>query len=152
MIQVSLFSNNSFISLEAELRSICHLYFPHIPELLIYQIKWSEKKQKRTLASCNIYKKIINVSNCLNYPEYFHLLPPLIYHEICHAVVGVKVGNRGRRIIHGADFKKLERAHPDMHLLEEFIKTGGWAKAVRSHRAKQRWKKIKSTLKILGIR
>ncbi len=74
----------------------------------------------------------------MSLPECAAYLPALIYHEMCHAVLGDKVGRAGsKRMWHGPAFRQLEKRHPDIEKLDLWIKKGGWSKAVRSFRAKQ---------------
>lgn len=93
-------------------------YFPTHLVLNNYKINWSTRAQKRTLASCNIQYQRVVVARELNYEHYKKWLEPLIYHEMCHAVIGFNVKKtRNRRSWHGAEFKHLERQHP---LMAEF--------------------------------
>ncbi len=113
-------------------------YFPTHQELNKYQIAWSTRAQKRTLASCNIQYKRVVVARELNYPNYQQWLEPLIYHEMCHAVIGFNVKkNRKGRAWHGAEFKNLERQHPQMAEFDLWAKSGGWLTAVRSDRGRR---------------
>lgn len=114
-------------------------YFPDRPDLLSYRISWSHRKQKRCLASCNAEKRQVNVSGALNTPYLNWVLEPLIYHELCHAVIGPVHRVRGqRRSLHGREFKILERRHPDIKKLDQWIRDGGWQRAVRAARARER--------------
>lgn len=111
-------------------------YFPYDSVLNEYTIFWSNRAQKRTLASCNLECKRILVARELNYEKYEYWLEPLIYHEMCHAVLGLDVKKvNGKKQWHGKDFKNLESKHPLMYEFETWIKAGGWAKCVRSDRA-----------------
>lgn len=111
-------------------------YFPNNKLLDEYKVIWSTKPQKRTLASCNLTKKRVIVARELNYPEHYIWLEPLIYHEMCHSVVGaIKKGSRNS--YHGKEFKKLEQIHPLMKNFDHWVKSGGWLTAIRSDRAKR---------------
>ena len=57
-------------------------------------------------------------------------LEPLLYHEMCHAALGEPEIVKGKRIMHGSDFKALEKKHPEITQLNSWIKSGGWNKAV----------------------
>lgn len=107
-------------------KTLVHRYFPHRLDLLEYTVVWSGKRQKRTLASCNILRKRIAVAQELKVAHLTHWLDPLLYHEMCHAVLGENVGRdrRGRKW-HGAQFKRLESQHPGIALLDAWIKAGG---------------------------
>lgn len=122
-------------------------YFPTY-KLNQYKLTWSNRRQKRTLASCNVRKKIVRVANELNYPEHQKWLAPLLYHEMCHAVMAEDLGNLNeihKKIRwHGKDFKKLEMQHPKELEFKLWIKQGGWNKAIRSSRSKEWWKKVKN--------
>ncbi len=122
-------------------------YFPTYA-LNQYKITWSNRNQKRTLASCNVRKKIVRVAKELNYPEHEKWLNPLLYHEMCHAVMAEDLEKQGikRRHIrwHGKDFKELEMQNPRESDFKAWIKQGGWNKAIRSSRSKEWWKKIKN--------
>lgn len=105
-------------------------FFPFEQELKNYKVVWSGRVQTRCLASCNIQKKVVRVAPAMRLPESEPYLEPLLYHELCHAVVGIKI-IRGRRKIHTPEFKNLERQHPQIPLLDAWIRSGGWTKAVR---------------------
>lgn len=127
-------------------------YFPQY-DLNIYRLEWSNRRQKRTLASCNVKRKIVRVAHELNSKEYYKWLSPLLYHEMCHAVMAQEVidenGRLNRKIRwHGKDFKKLEKAHPQYNDFQFWIKSGGWNKAIRSARTKEWWQKVKNVFKI----
>lgn len=118
--------------------SVAETHFPDAKHLSSYTIGWSTRRQKRTLASCCIERQMVRVARELNYPELHCWLEPLIYHEMCHAVLGHTVPIRNRkRCWHGPEFKQLERRHPGIAQLDNWIKSGGWAKAVRSDRARR---------------
>ena len=111
-------------------------YFPERTDIDSYSVCWSSRRQLRTLASCNLSKHKVNVARELRYPEYEKWLHPLLYHEMCHAVLGVGIKlSQGRREIHGKSFKSLERRHPLTRELNQWIKSGGWLHAVRSSRS-----------------
>lgn len=125
-------------------------YFPDKPELAQYQIRWSRRRQKRVLGSCNLNRRLVSIAQELNHPDYLHLLPPLIYHEMCHAAIGFEVEkSNGKRMWHGALFKTLERRHPQIVDLKMWMRAGGFTRAVRSHRTRafhQRTRSAPSTL------
>lgn len=113
-------------------------YFPERSDLSSYRVIWSARRQKRTLASCNIRKLQINVAREMSLSQCRYLLEPLIYHEMCHAVLGDKVGRAGsKRLWHGPQFRALEMRHPGITTLDNWIKSGGWSKAVRSFRSSE---------------
>lgn len=112
-------------------------YFPQMPELGEYMVVWSRRRQKRVLASITVSRKLVRVARELNHPDYVKYLEPLLYHEMCHAVVGDKIEKRGRkRLWHGPSFKNLENQHPDIKNLQKWIREGGWAQAIRRDRAR----------------
>lgn len=113
-------------------------FFTEKTDLLDYEILWSIRRQKRVLASITYKDKRVRVAKELNHPDYVHLLEPLLYHEMCHAVIGASVEKRnGKRLWHGSKFKQLERLHPRTKLLDQWIKTGGWLTAIRRDRARR---------------
>ncbi len=94
-----------------------------------YRLVWSSRAQQRTLASCNIKATKVIVARELNYPQHGIWLKPLLYHEMCHAYLGrTTVGNR--HSWHGKAFKLLERQHPLIPLFNQWVKAGGWEKAI----------------------
>ncbi len=107
-------------------------YFPELPELDDYHVFWSRRNHRSTLASCNITRRRVGVAGVLAAIEYTPYLEPLLYHEMCHAALGKPKQVNGRRIYHGREFRALERRHPDIQLLNQWIKNGGWHKAVRT--------------------
>ncbi len=126
-------SDSSLKMLWCELR--LH-YFPDRPELDEYTVFWSNRRQKRVLGSCSIQKKAVRIAKELADPLHARWLSPLLYHEMCHAALGILPrGLRGKRAWHGNEFKALVARHPDTRELEQWIYQGGWRKAVRRNRA-----------------
>lgn len=123
-----------------ELWSFLHrTYFPEVTHLSTYQIVWSRRRQKRVLGSCCVRKRRISLAQELSPPEYGKYLEAVVYHEMCHAVLEEKVERRGsKRCWHGGAFKSLEQRHPHVEELRLWMRTGGWAKAVRQHRGRQK--------------
>jgi predicted metal-dependent hydrolase len=118
-------------------------FFPDLVEHLgSYQVSWSARPQKRVLASCNIRRRRIIVAQELFEPSATRWLAPVLYHEMCHAVIGegVNLSQSGRRMWHGRQFRQLEARHPDIPAMNAWIRSGGWAMAVRSHRARRAWR------------
>lgn len=119
-------------------------FFPDRPDLDSYRVYWSNRPQKRTLASCSLDRRAIRVARELNYPQHKQWLSPLLYHEMVHAYLGFSVySEEGRSNWHGAEFKKLERRHPGIKRFDAWVKSGGWETAVRSDRAKRAYKRRK---------
>lgn len=110
-------------------------FFPDRHDLDTYKITWSRRRQKRVLGSCNTKKRSVIVAREMAHPEAVRWLDALVYHELCHAVLGDDVGYRGRRKAwHGRTFKALEQRHPQSAALSAWIKAGGWRQVVRSRR------------------
>jgi len=132
------FLHNLWRNLRAE-------YFPDRPELDSYVVAWSGRSQKRVLASCNIRRHRVVVARELFEPTACRWIAPVLYHELCHAVIGEGVHlQSGKRQWHGAEFRALEARHPDIQAMNAWIRSGGWAMAVRSHRARQAWSRRKA--------
>lgn len=113
-------------------------YFPDEPRLREYRIIWSKRRQLRTLASCNIDSFRVRVAQELDHPRHHCWLAPLLYHEMCHAVLGDSVRQKGEKARwHGPEFRALEKRHPEIPELDKWIRSGGWSSAVRSHRARE---------------
>ncbi len=110
-------------------RNIRHQYFPDQPEIDSYRVVWSPRRHTRTLASCSVRKKRIIVALAMSLPEANPHLEALLYHEMCHAALGEPQVNNRRRVIHGREFKQLERLHPGVRALDRWIKSGGWRDA-----------------------
>jgi len=119
-------------------------YFPLRVDLDSYHLKWSSRGHKRTLATCNLTSRTIIVARELKSQEYNKVIEPLLYHELCHAVLGHAVPKTARgKSWHGRDFKILESLHPDSMWLDQWIKQGGWSRAIKSDRAKRAWQERK---------
>jgi predicted SprT family Zn-dependent metalloprotease len=116
-------------------------YFPDSHILKKYRIVWSNRKQTSCLGSCNIQTNVVRIASAMKQPSAHKYLEPLIYHEMCHAIVGIKIKN-GRRKIHTREFKQLEKKHPGIIELDRWIKRGGWQRAVREDRLFNLIKKI----------
>lgn len=116
-------------------------FFPTRLDLLSYQVVWSPRKQKRVLASCNIDRRKVVVATEMKEEQALRWLEAVLYHELCHAVLGKDIESSGqRRMWHGREFKSLERKHPDITHLDTWLRSGGWAKAVRANRTRVAWK------------
>lgn len=118
-------------------------FFPDIVEQInSYEVSWSSRPQKRVLASCNIRKRRVIVAQELLEPAATRWLSPVLYHEMCHAVIGdgVNLSESGRRMWHGRQFRQLEARHQDIPAMNAWIRSGGWAMVVRSHRARKAWR------------
>jgi len=116
-------------------------FFPNRGELDSYAVVWCGRRQKRVLASCNIRRRRVVVARELFEPSAVRWIAPVLYHELCHAVLEERIGvsRSGRRLWHGAEFRELERRHPDIEVLHAWISSGGWAMAVRSNRSREGW-------------
>lgn len=112
-------------------------WFPDRPEIERYQVRWSNRRQKRTLAVCYPENKLVRVARELNVAEHSRWLTPLLYHEMCHAVIGMRRRQDNKRSWHGPEFRALERQHPEIAALDAWIKCGGWLRAVRSDRSRR---------------
>lgn len=113
-------------------------YFPESAHLHEYKIVWSNRRQKRTLASCNIEKRIVRVAQEMNTAKAEQWVEALLYHEMCHAELERNIPKRrGKRQWHGPEFKALEARHPDIPAFNRWIKEGGWLSSIRSHRASE---------------
>ena len=117
-------------------------FFPDHQQIDQYTVTWSSRPQKRVLASCNIRARRIVVARELFEPSASRWIAPVLYHEMCHAVIGEQVhrSRSGKRLWHGAQFRQLEARHPDIAALNVWIATGGWTMAVRSNRARLAWR------------
>lgn len=117
-------------------------YFPDHVELDTYIVAWSTRPQKRVLASCNIRARRVLVARELFEPAASRWIAPVLYHEMCHAFIGEQVSRTrsGKRLWHGAEFRALEARHPDIPAMNAWIRSGGWAMAVRSNRARAAWR------------
>jgi hypothetical protein len=124
--------------LSAIWRELITQFFPERVDLLTYSILWSTRRQRRTLASCNLKRRMVKVALELNRTDCDQWLRPLLYHELCHAVLGENIGRQGsKRAWHGREFRELEKRHPQIAALDQWIKSGGWRHVVRSQRAQQ---------------
>jgi hypothetical protein len=123
-------------------RNLRQEFFPEHVDVDDYVVTWSSRPQKRVLASCNIRRRRIVVAQELFEPAASRWISAVLYHEMCHAVIGegVHLSQSGKRQWHGRQFRQLEAKHPDIEAMNAWIATGGWAMAVRSHRARQAWR------------
>lgn len=115
-------------------------YFPEHNEIDNYRVLWSKRKHSSCLASCNYQRKKVIVADVMSQDECYEYLEPLLYHEMCHAVLGKPAVVNGRRVMHGREFKALERRHPQIKKLDAWLKTGGWNRAVK------KWRKMNLSL------
>jgi hypothetical protein len=74
----------------------------------------------------------------MNNVKFFEYLEPLLYHELCHAVLGNLREHNKRAKWHGKAFRELEKRHPGIRHLDTWVKEGGFGKAVRTDRALHR--------------
>ena len=134
----SIISSPPLVSLQEIWGEVALEYFPHLDHLHQYLVIWSVRRQKRTLASVNLNSQRVVVARELNDPRFVMHLPALLYHEMCHAVISTEVHiKNGRRQWHGTHFKMLEKRHPGILALEDWIREGGWRYAVARHRARE---------------
>ncbi|MBF0318176.1 MAG: SprT-like domain-containing protein [Nitrospirae bacterium] len=78
--------------------------------------------RKRRLGSCDSAASLIRIHPALDkstVPRY--LVEYVVYHEMLHAALGIKVKN-GRRSIHGREFKLRERLFRDFDRAANFLK------------------------------
>lgn len=122
---------SSVLCLRKEWLRIRQTYFPSRSDIDDYDLLWAKRKQTRCLASCDYVKRKVTVAKQMAEPEARTYLEPLLYHEMCHAIIGVPPEKNGRRQIHGRDFKKLERRHPQIQALDAWINSGGWQRVTR---------------------
>ena len=116
-------------------RELQSSFFPDRTDILAYRLVWSARPQRRTLASCNVTRHVVRVARELDSEQGAPYLAPVIYHEMCHAVLGKTGTVSGRNSWHGPQFKELESRHPDMVALKNWMKSGGWAQLVRRFRS-----------------
>lgn len=115
--------------------SVRRTYFPDRGDLDSYVVTWSRRRQRRVLASCNWHRRKVVVARELRDDAFNEWLEPLLYHEMCHAVLGRAVSKTRRgHAWHGPEFKSLERRHPQISALDSWIRSGGWHHAVRRAR------------------
>ncbi len=136
----ALLQDGSAVSLEKQKRSdplllsiwlrLARTWFPARDDLANYELQWSPRRQKRTLASVSLERNRVFVARELNYPKHHHWLDPLLFHEMCHAYL--------RSEYHDRRFFEYERRHPGIKPFDIWIDEGGWLSAIRSDRAK-RW-------------
>jgi len=120
-------------------------YYPERTDLLTYNITWSSRRQRRVLGSCNIKTHRVRIAREMQHPECAQFISPLIYHELCHAVLGDSLKRLEQRIPwHGKEFRELEARHPQSADLTNWIRSGGWAKAVRRARTSEIWRRRKA--------
>lgn len=124
--------------LEELWREIRSTWFPERKDLDEYSVIWSSRPQKRTLASCNIKRRVVIVARELAYDSLSQWWEPLLYHEMCHAYLGMSVYSEHERSRwHGSEFRALERRHPKIAEFDAWVRQGGWSRAVRSDRARR---------------
>ena len=116
---------------------LVNTYFPTQQDLHNYRVVWSGRDHTSTLASCQIEKRIVRVAAIMQKEEASPYLEALIYHELCHAALGPVPRRNGRRVIHGREFKALEKKHPGIPQLNLWISRGGWRHLVMSERRKR---------------
>ena len=130
------------INLEEEWTALRREYFPERTDLDNYSVRWSNRRQKRTLGSCNVERKRIVIAHAFHQQEMKIYLRPLLYHEMCHAALGKPEVINGRRSIHNREFKLLERRHPGIKALDAWIRSGGWRTTEQRHNRARRKKSI----------
>ena len=98
-----------------DLKEIYHsINQEYFGEKISASITWGTKSPKqsaarRTLGSYSYHSNMIRINprlDSIKVPRYY--MEFLVYHEMLHADIGVKIIN-GRRIIHSGEFKKREK-------------------------------------------
>ncbi len=134
----NMISTSEFDILQRMWLSIRRRYFPLRPDMDLYTVTWSTRRQKRVLASVNLKRRQVRVARELQAEPLHQWLEPLLFHEMCHAALDPQVIQRGGKVRwHGREFRSLERLHPRSAALGAWIKGGGFRAAVRSDRARR---------------
>lgn len=100
----------------------------HFSNPLSLSITWfglvEKKKRSIQLGLFDYSSRLIKIHRLLDQtsvPKFIVLY--VIFHEMLHAVVPVKIQENGRRAIHSAAFKAKERLYPDYDKANQWIKT-----------------------------
>lgn len=129
---------SEILLLEDTWRCLAAEFFPGNFDLLIsYTVRWASRPQVTTLASCNVERRRVLVAPAMRMDVCKPHLPALLYHEMCHAVLGIPEVVNGRRRVHTRDFRLLEARHPGIKSMDRWIKCGEWRAAAKLHR--RRW-------------
>ncbi len=86
-------------------------------------LTWSMTVNKRTMGSYNIQNDVLTVNSALDDPRVpDYVVDFIMYHELLHKMLGVKIDSAGRRRAHTAEFRRYERAHPDYERAQAFLR------------------------------
>jgi hypothetical protein len=74
------------------------------------ELCWSKDRARRILGSYQERADRVIISRVFDLPQVpLHVLDYLMYHELLHKFLGTGRRDSGRRCLHGADFKRLEK-------------------------------------------
>ena len=79
----------------------------------------SRRRRSIRFGSYSVEEHLIRIHPYLDnarVPEFF--VRYIVFHEMLHAHLGIEESPTGRRRIHTAEFKRIERAYPDYHRAE----------------------------------
>ncbi len=85
-------------------------------------LTWSGKVNKRVMGSYNVQNDVLTVNRALDDPKVpDYVVDFIMYHELLHKMLGVKIDSAGRHRAHTAEFRRYERAHPDYERAQKYI-------------------------------
>ncbi len=85
-------------------------------------LTWSGTVNKRVMGSYNVQNDVLTVNRALDDPKVpDYVVDFIMYHELLHKMLGVKIDSAGRRRAHTAEFRRYERAHPDYERAQKYI-------------------------------
>jgi len=111
-------------SLEESFRRVNAEYFRS--QLELPELCWSKERARRILGSYQERADRVIVSRAFDAPQVpAQVLDYLMYHELLHKFLGTGRHDNGRRCLHGADFKRLERQFRFYKEAQAFLKRIG---------------------------
>ncbi len=122
-------------NLEDILKDLTKGYFSDLEGLHITFFKKRKAKTRLTFGSYVRSFKLIKINELLD-DEFFPLffVSYVVYHEILHHLFPVKINEKGKRVVHGKDFKEAEKKYlfykRAKSFEKEFLKKGrfhGWS-------------------------
>lgn len=86
------------------------------------QLRWSSRPNRNRMGSYDHRNDILMVNCALDRPDTpAYVIDFIIYHELLHKVLGVKVQN-GRHAAHTSDFHYMEKKHPHYEEAQAWLK------------------------------
>ncbi len=86
-------------------------------------LNWTERKSRKILGQFIPHRDEILINSILDHPLVpVSVIDFILYHEMLHAFLDIKISATGRKLVHNPDFKQKERKFEGYKFASEFIR------------------------------